>query len=89
MLTVSHRVCNDPLLNSWRFTNPSSLGTTVKCRHVHFDATTGSTEMQLDIQKSAHAFALAELAPHVRHWDTHKIFPRAALQVGANYGYVG
>jgi alkylation response protein AidB-like acyl-CoA dehydrogenase len=50
---------------------------------------TDLTEDQLAFRDAAHAFALAELAPHAARWDAESEFPREAIGKAGELGFCG
>jgi alkylation response protein AidB-like acyl-CoA dehydrogenase len=50
---------------------------------------TDLSEDQLAFRDAAHAFALAELAPHAARWDAESEFPREAISRAGELGFCG
>jgi alkylation response protein AidB-like acyl-CoA dehydrogenase len=47
------------------------------------------TQEQVQLRNAVREFALAEIAPHVSHWDENQIFPLDAIKRAGQLGYMG
>ena len=52
-------------------------------------ALTPLTDLQREIQKTAHDFARAEIAPHSQRWDRDQYFEPALVEKLGSLGFMG